>query len=179
MDATALYYTFSTIAQTLAGAFAVLAAFVLFRLPAIEKTISSALDQFARYKQYIQPEEVLRIVLDEGFDALERRMRTIEKERNTHFFGVDDSIRGHVAGIRFWWRRRKSALRWLRLALITTAITIALCFIVLPNVPALSCSVGWSRVVVVTIVVLSLTCLVMYYRLIAALIFLREAAGPP
>ncbi len=35
-DETALYYTFSTIAQTLAGAFGILGAFVLYRLQGIK-----------------------------------------------------------------------------------------------------------------------------------------------
>jgi hypothetical protein len=37
-----LYYTFSTIAQTLAAAFGVLTAIVVVRLPAIENTVEEA-----------------------------------------------------------------------------------------------------------------------------------------
>jgi hypothetical protein len=39
MHSNALYYTLSTIAQTLAGSLAVLVAFVLFRLSALDKDI--------------------------------------------------------------------------------------------------------------------------------------------
>jgi len=113
MDPTALYYTFSTIAQALAGAFAVLAAFVLFRLPAIEQTISRGLRRFEAYRAYIPPDEVRRIAMGEGLDALEQRMRAVEAERNTHFFSLDDSVRQDIEGIRYWWPRWKSTLRWL------------------------------------------------------------------
>jgi hypothetical protein len=49
MDANALYYTFSTIAQTLAGALAVMVAFVVLRLPKLEEMIRDAEDSFARW----------------------------------------------------------------------------------------------------------------------------------
>jgi hypothetical protein len=42
VDATAIYYTLSTIAQTLAGALAVLVAFVLFRLSHLSELVRHA-----------------------------------------------------------------------------------------------------------------------------------------
>jgi len=60
-------------------------------------------------------------------------------------------------------------------ALAGTATTLAVCFVVLPNVPALSSSLWWSRLVVTATITLALACLGMYYRLITALVAPREA----
>lgn len=47
MDANAIYYTLSTIAQTLAGALAILVAVALFKLAALQQVIEESTGTFA------------------------------------------------------------------------------------------------------------------------------------
>ena len=54
-DATALYYTYSTIAQTLAAAFAFVGAFVLFRLQSIDKTCLELTNIILKYLTLYNP----------------------------------------------------------------------------------------------------------------------------
>jgi len=81
MDATTLYYTFSTIAQTLAAAFAFVGAFVLFRLQGINQEIESIMRRIIDKLDYVAGE---REDYDEG-------MKTIgSKEYETYFKRVEN-----------------------------------------------------------------------------------------
>ena len=54
------------IAQTLAAGFAVLAAFVLYRLQGIETKFAQAKAVFAQLHEYLTTEEIWRVLLQEG-----------------------------------------------------------------------------------------------------------------
>src|SRR5260370_15894058 len=65
---TALYYTLSTIAQTLAGALAILVAAVLFKLSSLSKEQELAADSLRKYS--IDPDIYLRMARDRGYEAM-------------------------------------------------------------------------------------------------------------
>lgn len=67
MDATTLYYTFSTIAQTLAAAFAFVGAFVLFRLQNIEHQIEAHAEELLN--RYYTDSDYVREVAYKYFNA--------------------------------------------------------------------------------------------------------------
>jgi len=66
MHEAGLYYTFSTIAQTLAAAFAVLAAFVLFRLTNAEQAFLQLDRRFSAVLGGHPREELWRLVTEEA-----------------------------------------------------------------------------------------------------------------
>jgi len=116
MDSTALYYTFSTIAQTLAAGFAVLAAFVLYRLQEIENQLSHANRVFSDYREYMSFEDIWRILTTEGFEVLDAKMRGIEKQRGVHFYGRD-TLEPPSRQVLLWWPLWRTTVFWLRVSL--------------------------------------------------------------
>src|SRR5437763_1132352 len=87
MMETALYYTFSTIAQTLAAAIALLAAFLLYRL----QTIAHAIDQHVnKLVQFFGGQE--RLDLDE-LDAQGKHDEFLAYSRQHHTPAVVEHVR--------------------------------------------------------------------------------------
>ena len=72
---TALYYTLSTIAQTLAGALAILVAAVLFKLSSLTKERELAADTFRAFS--IDPDIYLPMARDQGYEAMAARVQEI------------------------------------------------------------------------------------------------------
>jgi hypothetical protein len=169
MDSTALYYTFSTIAQTLAAGFAVLAAFVLYRLQGIEHGLLHANDVFSRFGTYMSIEEIWRTLSTDGFDALDAKMRAIEKERGVHFYGRE-TLEPPSRQVLLWWPIWKTTVLWLRISLGTTVADVALCFLCLPLVPQLATSAPRAYGTMTVAVVAGVAALFMYARLIFVLL---------
>jgi hypothetical protein len=72
----ALYYTLSTIAQALAGAFAVLAAFVLFRLLAVDRAIQEGKNLLRLYDDVVPYVETWAALRQSGWLGVDQLFRT-------------------------------------------------------------------------------------------------------
>src|SRR5438552_14083905 len=66
----ALYYTLSTISQTLAGALAVMVAFVLLKLPAIDSAITEARLSLRNWEEIAPIEKTWPILVERGVQGL-------------------------------------------------------------------------------------------------------------
>src|SRR5262249_5355065 len=75
LSETALYYFFSTVAQTLAASFGILAVFLVFRLPGVEASFVAARDEFRNFTTRVAPEELLRVAQRGGWAAVAARLR--------------------------------------------------------------------------------------------------------
>ncbi len=173
----ALYYTLSTIAQALAAGFAVLAAFVLYRLQGMESEILRSREVLSRYREYITPKELWRMVLEKNFDEIDSHMRKIEQERCVHFYSPS-TLREPAEQLMLWWPLWKKTTFWLRVSLVVTVIDIGVCFALLPFVPdlALTPAFAWSSLSLA--VVLGLLAIYLYARLIWILLS-PARLGPP
>jgi len=161
LDANALYYTLSTIAQTLAGALAVMVAFVLFRLGGIEEVIGVGLNVLKARERKALYAETAPILKKQGWEAL----RKLLVERDDELAGDTDAPRifraAHVA-----WRFRAQTAFWLKLSLGSSILAIALCFAALPFTPRIVSSPLATGAVLTLAVGLGIASLVLYWRLI-------------
>jgi len=160
MDANDLYYTLSTIAQTLAGALAVMVAFVVFRLPAIEDVIGAALKRLKEPERKAPYKETAAVLKKRGWAALEELLRKYDDELADET-GVQRTFESAYKAWRF---RRRAALA-LYSALATTVLAIGLCFLALPFVSR-TVSSQWATPIIVVAVALGLVSLVLYVWLI-------------
>jgi hypothetical protein len=158
VDATALYYTFSTIAQTLAGALAVLVAFTLFGLAKLDEAIRKGQAELLRYSQWPKRWEALRA----------GGLKGLEDDVGTAVTQLDLRIAYHEASVSAG--LRPGVLHALRIALAATVVDIGLCFIALPFTPNLASlpSLAWSTAGAT--ITLGIVCLWLYWRLIAAMV---------
>jgi hypothetical protein len=164
VDVTALYYTFSTIAQSLAGAFAVLAAFALFRLSSLERDVTNAQGLLKNLSSNDGAWSVLR---DCGFDALKEFLKL------EHGTWSKPDVAVHCAGHTAW-RAWQTIRVWLYLTLVATVLDIGLCIAALPFVPRLVCAVAWAWTVLVSALVLSAACLLLYTGLVIIMVRPRD-----
>jgi hypothetical protein len=173
MDATALYYTFSTIAQTLAAGFAVLAAFVLFRLQGIESDLVKADDVFSNEGlDYISRDEIWEILTTKGADAVVETLKKIQDERKVAVvFAFPHVARAAQRAGRLLsvYRQTVRLTKW---SLCFTVTDIALCLIAIPFVPRLSLCFALSWWLAGATVLLAVVAVTLYARLI--LILLRR-----
>ena len=159
MDANALYYTFSTIAQTLSGAVAVLVAFVLFRLNDLDKKIDLGNERLrALGKPYLEARETLA---KHGIVALKK---FLEGKVTFHPEAEEDCRVAYGAS-----RTRTMVTRLLYVSLVMTGLDIAACFVALPATPALIDS-GWTLWSIVALVGLGIICLLLYIWLIVSMV---------
>jgi hypothetical protein len=155
----ALYYTLSTIAQTLAGALAVLVAFVLLRLSRLDDAITQGRAELqSRYGDWAKLWEALRTG---GLEGLRRinGLRTDQARLMALY---------HEASIA--WRTRPHIVHRLYVALGFTVADISLCFAALPFTPRIACSPRATGVVLFLTVTLGIVCLGLYVWLIAAMV---------
>ena len=124
-NANALYYTLSTIAQTLAGALAVLVAVVLFNFSRIDDAIRGGRSLMETYQQ--PPEESLCVLRNRGLRALKALMA----ERGAYLTTDHEVV---AANHRVAWQVRPRFRRALRY----TLLGIAVCFAGLPFTRALA-----------------------------------------
>jgi hypothetical protein len=163
--ATALYYTLSTIAQTLAGALAILVAVVLFRLATL-KGESEAARTFLQQRG-INMHRGWPVLRDTGPEAFAAH---VEGEQRYGDMRPDHDLwRSAVVahGAYAQWGRIN---RGLIVTLTATVTDMALCFIALPFVPRI---VWWgpaTGAVLIVTVGLGIICLGLYVRLIAAMV---------
>jgi len=170
-DPNALYYTFSTIAQTLAGAFGILAAFALYGLTELSRQISHA-------------QEVVRNLSS----PFEPAWATFAEK------GVDEYLRAEVPTSNipsedlriFVLRRGEAALRsaftlrrTLATALLFTVADIIGSIILIPFVPNIAgLPLFWRSVVLAVTVGAAVACLVLYAELVWGIVApLRRERG--
>ena len=157
MTDTALYYTFSTIAQALAGAFGVLAAFAILAWTRIEADIRDG--QAAMFD-----------LKNPGSDALwDKAVASgVDQVVKEEFSKLTDD---DVASDPRWRRVRRGVAAvpqkgtlYCRLiaAWVPTAIDIGLSIVLIPFVPMLASSTTWSFVSSAVTIVLALVCLGFY-----------------
>jgi hypothetical protein len=159
----ALYYTLSTIAQTLAGSLGILVAVVLFKLAALGRVIDEGKDELARNS--IDATLAWPHLRSGGLDALAAHVKKV-----LHF---DVRERPHVrraaetayAADQAW----QAINTRLYLTVAATAVDIAMCFLALPFTPHIACS-GWTGAVLAIVVGLGVVCLLLYVWLIVAMV---------
>jgi len=161
---TALYYTLSTIAQTLAGALAVLVAFTLFRLPGIEEVIGRG-QALLRQHRAVPYNVSWPIVRDQGWEAFAKSMT---KEED--FLTGNAEAQQILHGAQYAWRYRSRVTSALYLALGFTVADIAICFVALPITRHIACSRSATVIVLSFAVGLGIICLLLYVRLITAIV---------
>jgi hypothetical protein len=165
----ALYYTLSTIAQTLAAGFGVLTAFVLFRLPQIEQAITRAQLTFDRHKEYIGSDEIWRTLRRQGIEVLAQKFRELAQEKHVTYDDLE-ALYEQLEEMGFWLPTWDNLHRNLIITVLCTAFDIAICLIALPFVPFLSTNSATSIIVVCVTVILAVICIALYCILIMALV---------
>ncbi|MGR3303472.1 MAG: hypothetical protein ACUZ8I_13335 [Candidatus Scalindua sp.] len=175
MDETTLYYIYSTIAQTLAGAFGILGAFTLFRLQSITgaiKGICTVIDvEFSFPESY----EFNRLYTQEKWHDYynkarsKERLEEIRKSTSKEHQEMYDAYTGAL-GDRLLYR--ETIIESVKKILYQTVITIALSIILLPLSPFLS---GWLSIILLSITIIcTIVCLSLYVGLVVKALDLKS-----
>ena len=162
---TALYYTLSTISQTLAGALAVMVAFVLLKLPVMDSDIRRARLYLGQWEEIVPLRETWAMLLAGGVAPL---AASEPGKRIGAAFG--DPHRHMLEDGRIAWQRRPGIARLLYAGLVVSAITIAFCGVALARVPSYLNSPPWPGRVLAVSVALLIVCLILYAALIVAIV---------
>jgi hypothetical protein len=153
----AMYYTLSTISQTLAGALAVLVAVVLLRLQQCDTTLAKGEDLF--FSNILNNLDAWRVFLEEGSNQVTARGFEMPKAPDPRTLVACEAARVAL-------RTRRQIIKRLRVSLGLTIPTIGLCIIALPFTPRLADVACLAMSVLAISVLLSLGCLGMYAWLI-------------
>lgn len=188
INETAMYYTFSTIAQTLAGAFGILGAFVMYRLQNIKQLNSNIGKIIIESKSSTLPHlaDILTPYIYQDwasfYENLNKRKdddikmnHAIEeiKERKTggvlyrdYFYKCyltdKDNVFHSLNVLKNNLRTKKDVIACIKITLIFTIIVISLSLIALPCCCELSHSLIWGRFLTAVAIVLSIGCLYSY-----------------
>ena len=138
-----LYYTFSTIAQSLAGAVAFLGAFVLFRLQSIAQQLRASADLLSQ--TWLGDDELQRSGAVGDFAAFVDRAESLVKQPIPS--GWKPKHQAALTGMRASWTKRGKILARLKGALLFTGLVMALAVVALASVTALASRV-WVSVLV-------------------------------
>lgn len=161
MSESTLYYTFSTIPQTLGGGAAILVAVVLYRLAEIDRTIDHATDYLATVWHGYPLRHVWRALERQGWRGVERVVRRLEGDPTLGAAEQNACRRAYRA-----MQARKQIIFLLYSALGFTVIDILVCITSIPVTPNLLKSPADASQVVVGTIVLTSICLGFYARLI-------------
>jgi hypothetical protein len=161
--ATALYYTLSTIAQTLAGSLAILVAAVLFKLSSLSREQELAADTLR--SNNIDPDFYLPIARKQGYDAMAEQVHT----RTGWIISGHEGVRRACAAATAAYETWGSINLRLYAALATTVVATGVCFITLPFTPKLAAS-PWAPRILILSVGLGIVCLLLYVWLIYAMV---------
>jgi len=179
IDATTLYYTYSTIAQTLAGAFGIIGAFVLFRLQGLNQSIrefaTAAWHNLGRTSQQGDMKIPFKTQNWEGFLAAiedsalsKRRFESGAETRTLWDFVVEkkDFLR-HRESLRRTLKTKGDVMLQLKLVARWTALTIILSLVLLPLSPTLA---SYARVSILLLGIatgMTINCIRHYMSLIS------------
>src|SRR4051794_10725549 len=172
MDFTPFYYTYSTIAQTLASAFAFLTAVFLMHLPELMANLQKTTDDFQKATDEInasnkaalaEKEETPIDLTDEMGRTIDRTKRDLASLRRVTILreqGAERMENFHAIGAS------------MRLATSLTAGTIAACLVLMPMTTVVANSFGpivaWGFLILP--VASALTCLWLYWRLLVRML---------
>jgi hypothetical protein len=159
-----LYYTFSTIAQSLAGTLAVLAAFVLFRLAGIEypiRQVQTMLRHMDASVPYVQSWAAFR---ERGWPGVHDLFQMIPGWPAPS--GMRENCEAGYVSYRLWPEVRPRIGR----ALHFTVTDIALCLVALPFTRLLLQLLPIAVAAIALTVGLALFCLWLYVNLVTALV---------
>jgi len=165
VDSNALYYTLSTIAQTLAGALAVLLAVVLFRYTAL-LTVMEAAKVDLRVRN-INVDKAWPILREGGVVALDKHLKE-EQHYTSGFRGGGPGVTMEAAHRAYQdWGRIN-----LRLYLVvgTAATDIAFCFLALPFTPRIGSTPWLARAVIAGTCGLGIVCMALFVWLIVGMV---------
>jgi hypothetical protein len=161
---TALYYTLSTIAQTLAGSLGILVAVVLFKLAALGRVIDDGKDEMDR--RNVNTTQAWPILLSQGFEAMAVHLETVQHMTNIRHHGP---LRQATEKARAAYRAWGSINGWLYLTIVATVVDLALCFAALPFTPKVSAS-GHGWLVLCPAVGLGVLCVGLYAGLVVTMV---------
>jgi hypothetical protein len=164
----ALYYTFSTVAQTLAAALAILAAFIVFRLPDIETLFADFHDEAHNYTTKVEADELLEAAQRGGRTRVDARLKDSSATSGDPV--TAEAFLRRAEQVHNAWNTRQTALYDLRAVSIYGGTAISGSLMALPFVPYLACHAGWARSIVAVILVLSIFTLGLNYRMIRRVI---------
>ena len=175
-DSKTLYYTYSTIAQTLAGAFGILGAFVLFRLQSINRSCENHVDNMSVVAQFFPNNKAsilhqLREKKDwksyaiEFMSAFSEYEKTQREEKTSKPKNLPRYKEYHSLLIKDI-RTKTSLKRDLKITLKLTALAIILSLILLAVVPHLADNSFFFYIPLILSVGLSAGCVFLYARLI-------------
>jgi hypothetical protein len=143
----------------------------------IEEAISKAKHHFRIHKKYIPESVIWTILLSEGVEALHRRMRAIEEERNVVFYDPEQ-MEVFATQALFWWSVWKKTRKWLYIALAVTVFEVCFCFVCLPFVPGIARSYPLAATLSAMAVGAGIAAALIYTRLIHLLIIHGEVRPP-
>lgn len=160
----ALYYTLSTIAQTLAGALAILVAAVLFKLSSLSREQELAADTLRSHS--VDPDFYLPIARKQGYDSMAEEVRIRTGWSISGHQGMRRACAAATGAYETW---RRINLR-LYAAITATVTDMALCFIALPFTPRIAFSQPTTWAVLGAAIGLGITCLLLYVWLIVSMV---------
>jgi hypothetical protein len=167
LNETALYYFFSTVAQTLAASFGILAVFLVFRLPGIEASFDVAREEFRSFTTEMDAEELLRSAQTGGWAFVATRLREIRVEPDE---GVRRRLGRFCDAAHRAWNTKQALLGALRISLVPTIVAIAVSLSALPVVPHLADHTRWAIGIVLAVLLLSFFGLTYYGLTIIGLV---------
>ena len=167
---TALYYTYSTIAQTIAGAIGLLGAFLIYHLSETRRSLYEYLEKLYSYYPRGQGTEDLDFMWEhKDIDGLieyfhEDKLRQLEVGdclAQPMYLVPAEGLHDH----------RKLLFKKTKIALILTCVTVILSLFILPIVPFL---VGWvCRTILVSILIvgpiLGSICIYLYAKIVVTI----------
>jgi hypothetical protein len=168
MSDNALYYTFSTVAQTLAAALAILAAFIVFRLPNLEKLFADFHSEARSYTTKIDADKLLEAAQRGGRERLDACLKDNNATSGDPAFA--EAFLRRAEEVHNAWKTRQTALYDLRATFVFGGTAIGGSLLALPFVPYLAWRVDWARSIVAVILVLSIFALGLNYRMIRRII---------
>jgi len=166
MNESTLYYTFSTVPQTLAGGGAILVAVVLYRLGEIDRIIDTAADHLETAWQAYPFRELWRALERNGWKGVERVLRRLDAGAAGGGAAEQAACRRAYRAM----RARRQILFLLYSALGFTVLDILVCITSIPVTPNLLKSPADASQVVVGTIALTGICLGFYARLIWAMV---------
>lgn len=157
----ALFYTFSTIAQTLAAAIALLGAFVLYRLQSLSAEIEDAAGSAIQY--YLPNDEVHQLIVKKDYVALVTLLDTIQPPANE----APETVKRHIAALRSLVPLKIQLRFLLKVSLSLTILLIVASVVVLATTPLIAASSSIACTVFGVGVAAFIACLILYALLIS------------
>ena len=162
-----LYYTFSTISQTLAGAIGILGAFLIYHLSETRRSLNEYLEKLYSFYPKAQETVDLDFMWEHGdVDGMLKYFREDKLRR----FDVGDCLAQplYLVPAERLHKRRRVLLKKLKTALLLTCITIVFSLAVLS---AATCLTGWfGKSIVACILIVGLLlaslCIYLYARIV-------------